>query len=319
MGLLVDGEWQDTWYNTKDSAGQFKRAESSFRNWITPTGDPGISGEGGFAASPGRYHLYVSLACPWAHRTLIMRRLKALEKVISVSAVHWLMLENGWEFKKAPDELSDPLYGSQFLHQIYTKASPQFSGRVTVPVLWDKQKHTIVSNESSEILRMLNDAFEPWAKPNINFYPIELRNEIDRINTRIYHDVNNGVYKAGFATTQPAYDDAVHTLFSALEWLEDHLKDREWLCGDVMTEADIRLFTTLVRFDAVYVLHFKCNIKRLIDFKNLSQFLLRMLAIPEIAETQNLEHIRKHYHLSHKSINPHGILPAGPANLFHEV
>ena len=312
MGLLVDGKWQDAWYATKPSGGRFIRKDSSFRNWITADGSAGPTGIGGYKAKAGRYHLYVSLACPWAHRTLIMRALKGLEDQISVSVVHWLMLEHGWTFADGPGVVPDTVYHARFLHQIYTAADPYYSGRVTVPVLWDKHTGSIVSNESSEIIRMLNSAFDGiGAKPG-DYYPAALREEIDAVNTRVYHTVNNGVYKAGFATTQQAYEEAVVPLFDTLDWLEQRLADRRFLLGDSLTEADIRLFTTLIRFDAVYVGHFKCNIRRLVDYPNLFAYTRDIYQWPGVAATVDFEHIRRHYYESHRSINPTGIVPLGP-------
>ncbi len=265
MGLLVDGVWQDQWYDTKSSGGRFMRKDAAFRNWVTPDGSPGPTGAGGFKAEPGRYHLYVSLACPWAHRTLIMRRLKGLEEMIDTSVVHWRMLENGWTFEEGPGVIPDPINGARYLHQVYTAARPDYTGRVTVPVLWDKATATIVNNESSEIIRMLNTAFDGIGATAGDYYPEDLRPEIDMLNARIYDTVNNGVYKAGFATTQHAYEEAIHPLFDTLDFLNERLSSRRYLCGHRLTEADIRLFTTLVRFDPVYVGHFKCNLRRIAD------------------------------------------------------
>lgn len=312
MGMLVEGQWRDVWYDTSSTGGRFVRTDAAFRNWITADGRPGPSGGGGFVAEAGRYHLYVSLACPWAHRTLIMRAFKGLEGLISVSVVHWLMLEHGWTFAAAPGVVPDPLFGAAFLHQIYTAAAPRHSGRVTVPVLWDKARGTIVSNESSEIIRMFNSAFDGIGAAPGDFYPQALRPEIDRINARIYDTVNNGVYKSGFATTQSAYDDAVLPLFDTLDWLEARLSRRRWLVGPTMTEADIRLFTTLIRFDAVYVGHFKTNLRRIADYPHLSAYLRDMYQTPGVAGTVNFTHIKNHYYQSHRSINPHGVVPAGP-------
>lgn len=303
MGLLIDGVWHDRWYDTQKSAGHFQRQESVFRNHIT------ADGRSGFAAAAGRYHLYVSYACPWAHRTLIFRKLKRLEAVISVSTVDWRMLENGWEFTET---LPDPLYGSTFLHQIYTRARPDYTGRVTVPVLWDKHTHTIVNNESAEIIRMLNTAFDAFTDIRADFYPPALRDDIDALNRFIYDNINNGVYKAGFATTQAAYDAAVTALFDALDTLEARLGDNRYLIGDTLTEADWRLFTTLLRFDPVYVGHFKCNKKMLKDYPNLSGYLRELYQWPGIAETVHMDHIKGHYYQSHRNINPTGIVPAGP-------
>lgn len=312
MGLLVDGEWRDQWYDTAKSGGRFQRQDSAFRHWVTADGSPGPSGEGGFAAEPGRYLLYVSLACPWAHRALIFRALKGLEKMIDVSVVHWLMLDQGWTFADGPGVVPDPIGGARHLHEVYTRADPRYTGRVTVPVLWDRQRGTIVNNESSEIIRMLNSAFDGvGAKPG-DFYPAPLRGEIDALNARIYGTVNNGVYKAGFATTQEAYEEAVGPLFETLDWVEERVDDRRFLTGDAVTEADWRLFTTLIRFDAVYVGHFKCNIRRIADYPQLSTYLRRLLAVEGVVETINFGHIKRHYYESHRTINPTGIVPVGP-------
>ncbi len=312
MGLLVDGEWHDQWYDTAKSGGRFQRQDSAFRNWVTADGSPGPSGEGGFEAEPGRYHLYVSLACPWAHRALIFRALKGLEAMIDVSVVHWLMLDQGWTFAEGPGVVPDPIGGSRYLHQVYTRADPRYTGRVTVPVLWDKRRGTIVNNESSEIIRMFNSAFDGvGAKPG-DYYPQALRGEIDALNERIYGTVNNGVYKAGFATTQEAYEEAVGPLFETLDWLEERLDGRRFLTGDAVTEADWRLFTTLIRFDAVYVGHFKCNIRRIADYPRLSAYLRRLLAVEGVAATIDFGHIKRHYYESHRTINPTGIVPVGP-------
>ncbi|UKV15047.1 glutathione S-transferase family protein [Thalassospiraceae bacterium SW-3-3] len=305
MGLLVDGEWKDQWYDTKSTGGKFKRQDSAFRNWLSK--DKNAE----FPAKEGRYHLYVSYACPWAHRTLIFRALKGLEKLISVSVVHWRMLENGWEF--APDDgLPDHLGNYRFMHQIYTAAKPDYTGRVTVPVLWDKKTNRIVSNESADIIRMLNIAFDDLgAKPG-DYYPEDLRTEIDAINERVYNDVNNGVYKSGFATAQNAYEDAVTTLFGTLDWLEDRLSIHRYLAGDRLTEADWRLFTTLIRFDPVYHGHFKCNLKMLKDYPNLWAYTRELYQVPGIRQTVFFDHIKGHYYESHLMINPTGIVPKGP-------
>ena len=275
MGLLVEGEWKDVWYDTKSSMGQFVRAQSSFRNHVTPDGTAGPSGEGGFVAESGRYHLYVSYACPWAHRTLIFRKLKGLEEHISVSVVHYRMLENGWEFHAGEGATEDHLFGSDTLWQVYTRADPKYSGRVTVPVLWDKKRGTIVNNESSEIIRMFNSAFDGITGNTLDLYPEDLRSEIDALNGRIYDAVNNGVYKCGFATTQEAYEENFTKLFAMLDELDARLEGKKYLFGDRLTEADVRLFTTLVRFDPVYVGHFKCNLRRIADYPNLYRFLRR--------------------------------------------
>jgi putative glutathione S-transferase len=312
MGLLVDGIWQDQWYDTKSTGGRFVRKDAAFRDWITPDGSPGPSGTGGFKAEPGRYHLYVSLACPWAHRTLIFRKLKGLEDIISVSVVHWLMLENGWTFADGPGIVPDPINHAQYLYEVYTAAKADYTGRVTVPVLWDKQTGTIVSNESSEIIRMFNVAFDGiGAKPG-DYYPEGLRPEIEALNARIYDTVNNGVYKAGFATAQQAYEEAVRPLFDTLDYLDERLSSRRYICGDRLTEADIRLFTTLVRFDPVYVGHFKCNLRRIADYPHLSGYLRDLYQTDGIANTVNMAHIKGHYYESHCTINPTGIVPLGP-------
>jgi putative glutathione S-transferase len=312
MGLLVNGEWQDVWYDTKASDGRFIRSDPQFRHWITADGAAGPSGGPGFKAEAGRYHLYVSLACPWAHRTLIMRRLKGLEEMIGVSVVHWLMLENGWTFAPGPGVVPDPLQGAAFMHQVYTAAQADYSGRVTVPVLWDKHTNTIVNNESSEILRMLGSAFDGIGAAPGDYYPLALRGDIDAINARVYDEVNNGVYKAGFATTQQAYEEAVLPLFAALDWLETLLGQRRYLAGEQITEADWRLFTTLIRFDAVYVGHFKCNLRRIVDYPNLWAYTRALYQVPGIAATVDFQHIKSHYYQSHAGINPSGVVPAGP-------
>ena len=312
MGLLQDGRWVDSWYDTKSTQGRFIRSAAQFRNWITPDGSPGPSGIGGFKAEEGRYHLYVSLACPWAHRTLIFRSLKGLEKLISHSVVHWYMAENGWTFQTTDGVLPDTINNADFLHQVYTSAKPDYSGRVTVPVLWDKENDTIVSNESSEIIRMFNNAFNGIGASLEDFYPRELQQEIDEINTRIYETLNNGVYKSGFATTQQAYEEAIGPLFATLDWLEEKLSNHRFLMGDQITEADWRLFTTLVRFDPVYVGHFKCNLRRIADFTNLSGYVRDLYQQPGIAATVNMEHIKNHYYASHETINPSRVVPLGP-------
>ncbi|MBA3988102.1 MAG: glutathione-dependent reductase [Idiomarina sp.] len=310
MGLLVDGQWHDTWYDTSKTGGRFVRTEAQYRNWITPDGSAGESGEGGFKAESGRYHLYVSYACPWAHRTLIFRQLKGLESHISYSAVQPLMLENGWEFGQG--ELKDPLFDHKFLHQIYTQTDPDYSGRVTVPVLWDKQRNTIVSNESAEIIRMLNSAFNDITGNHDDYYPEELRADIDEINDFVYDNINNGVYKCGFATTQQAYEEAFDALFAALDKLEQRLAGQRYLVGGRMTEADWRLFTTLVRFDPVYVGHFKTNLKRIADYPNLYSYMRELYQVSGVASTVNMDHIKQHYYGSHDTINPTGVVPVGP-------
>ncbi len=316
MGLLIDGVWHDRWYDTKSTGGRFVRTETQFRNWITPDGAPGPTGEGGFKAEPGRYHLYVSLACPWANRTLILRALKGLEGMIGVSVTHWLMAENGWTFAPGEGVVPDTVNRVSYLHQVYTRASPTYSGRATVPVLWDIERATIVNNESSEIIRMLNSAFDGvGAKPG-DYYPEPLRAEIDAVNARVYATVNNGVYKAGFATTQEAYEAAVVPLFETLDWLEERLSGRRFLMGPPMdpgpTEADWRLFTTLIRFDPVYVGHFKCNIRRLIDYPALFAYTRDLYQWPGVRETVSFTHIKRHYYQSHTRLNPSGIVPVGP-------
>lgn len=313
MGRLVDGVWQDVWYDTKSTGGSFRRSEAGFRNWITPDGSAGPTGSGGFAAASGRYHLYVSLACPWAHRTLIFRAIKDLGEHVGVSVVHPDMLENGWSFDKDHDGATgDRLYGLEFAHQLYTRAKPTYSGRVTVPILWDTERQTIVSNESSEIIRMFNSAFDGITGNTDDYWPESLRGEIEEINTRVYDTVNNGVYKCGFSTTQTAYGAAVHLLFDTLDWLETRLSQHRYLMGDRLTEADWRLFTTLIRFDPVYHLHFKCNRRRLIDYPNLWAYTRELYQWPGVSETVNLDHIVRHYHFSHDSINPYRIIPINP-------
>ncbi|QIA22188.1 glutathione S-transferase family protein [Mesorhizobium sp. AA22] len=312
MGLLVGGKWQDSGYDTKGSDGEFVRAQSQWRDWVTVDGTPAEGRKRGLKAEPGRYHLYVSLACPWAHRTLIIRALKKLEDVISVSVVHHFMGANGWTFLAEDGATGDTLYGFDFLHQIYTKADHAYSGRVTVPVLWDRREQTIVSNESSEIIRMLNSVFDKWGDASLDFYPKALRGEIDAVNALVYPSVNNGVYRAGFATTQTAYEKAFGELFSALDQLEDRLSRRRYLVGDRITEADWRLFTTLVRFDPVYVGHFKCNLRRIADYPNLSNYLRDLYQVPGVAGTVSLYHIKAHYYGSHEALNPTHIVPVGP-------
>ncbi|WP_018184279.1 glutathione S-transferase family protein [Kaistia granuli] len=318
MGLLVDGIWQDQWYDTRNTGGRFQRSAAGFRNWVTADGSPGPTGKGGFKAEPGRYHLYIARACPWAHRVMIFRALKGLEDMIDYSVVHWLMGENGWTFAPGPRVTPDKLHGFDYLYQVYTKADPEYSGRVTVPVLWDKQTETIVSNESSEIIRMLNSAFDGVGARKGDYYPEALRTEIDALNTRIYDTVNNGVYKAGFATSQAAYEEAVRPLFDSLDWLEGILSDQPYLAGDRLTEADWRLFTTLLRFDPVYVGHFKCNLRRLIDYPALWSYTRELYQMAGIRETVDFDHIKRHYYESHKTINPSGVVPLGPILDFDE-
>ena len=313
MGLLVDGEWHDRWYDTESTGGKFERQQSTYRNWVTSDGSAGPSGEGGFPAESGRYHLYVSYACPWAHRTLIFRKLKGLEEHIGVSVVHPLMKDDGWTFSTDFDcATGDTLLGKRFLREIYQAADPKATTRVTVPVLWDKARETIVSNESAEIIRMLNGAFDGLTGNRLDFYPEPLRAEIDRINAAVYDNVNNGVYKAGFATTQAAYDEAVTALFDELDRLDERLSRQRYLAGERITEADWRLFTTLVRFDPVYVGHFKCNLRRLVDYPALWPYARELYQVPGVAGTVRFDHIKVHYHASHGTVNPHGIVPKGP-------
>ncbi len=313
MGQLIDGTWQDTWYDTKSSGGKFERTTTQFRNWITPDGSAGPSGSGGFQAESGRYHLYVSYACPWAHRTLIFRAIKGLTDHITISAVHPDMLSDGWTFDSDfPAATGDTLFGLDYLREIYLKQDPKISGRVTVPVLWDKQQNCIVSNESAEIIRMLNSAFDGITGNSDDYWPEPLRNAIEPVNARIYDSVNNGVYKAGFATTQAAYDDAVYPLFDSLDWLEDRLTNSRYLMGNHLTEADWRLFTTLIRFDPVYHLHFKCNRKRITDYPAIWAYTRELYQWPGVAETVKMDHIVRHYHYSHDMINPNRILPINP-------
>lgn len=312
MGLLIDGHWVDQWYDTESTKGRFVRSESQYRNWITADGAAGPSGEGGFKAEPDRYHLYVSLACPWAHRALIFRALKGLESMISVSVVNSYMGEHGWTFEAEPGATGDQLYGLDYMYQLYQKADPDYSGRVTVPVLWDKQRHTIVNNESAEIIRMLNSAFDGIGATPGDYYPPQLRAEIDKLNDEVYDRVNNGVYKAGFATTQDAYEQAVVPLFETLDALEQRLNRQRYLTGEQITEADWRLFTTLIRFDAVYHGHFKCNLKRIVDYPNLWGYVRELYQWPGVAQTVNMDHIKGHYYRSHGTINPTGVVPVGP-------
>jgi putative glutathione S-transferase len=312
MGLLVNGQWVDRWYDTQSTHGCFERSESLFRNWVTTDGSAGPTGTKGFKAEPGRYHLYVSLACPWAHRTLIFRTLKGLESMISVSVLNPLMAEHGWSFEPGQGATGDRLHQTNYLYEIYKKAAPDYTGRVTVPVLWDRVRHCIVSNESADIIRMLNSAFDHQGATPGDFYPEDLRLEIDDLNEQIYDTVNNGVYKAGFATTQDAYEQAVYPLFDTLDRLEVRLSTKRYLTGNRMTEADWRLFTTLIRFDAVYHGHFKCNLKRIEDYPHLWAYIRELYQWPGIAETVDLEQIKAHYYRSHDSINPTGVVPIGP-------
>jgi putative glutathione S-transferase len=303
MGLLVNGQWQDAWYPTEKTGGRFVRPESSFRNWVT------ADGSSGYGAEAGRYHLYVSLACPWAHRTMIFRKLKGLEDSISLSIVDPYMGPQGWAFSDAPGCIPDTVNGCTYLHQLYTQVQVDYTGRVTVPVLFDKHSHTIVNNESSEIIRMLNDVF---GGSGPDFFPEELEDEMNAVNAEVYDGINNGVYKVGFATRQTAYEDAFDALFAALDKLEARLSLQRYLLGGRLTAADWRLFTTLLRFDAVYYGHFKCNLRRLVDYPNLWDYLRELYQVAGIAETVNLDHIKTHYYRSHTTINPTGIVPKGP-------
>jgi len=321
MGILIDGKWQDIWYPTEETQGRFVRSAAQFRNWITADGSAGPSEpltrnaperRMGFKAEVGRYHLYVSYACPWANRTLIFRKIKGLEKMISLSVVHWHMAEEGWTFGDGDGVVADPIFNAAYLRDIYLKANNSYSGRVTVPVLWDKKNNTIVSNESAEIIRMFNSAFDELGATEGDYYPEHLREDIEALNTRIYDTVNNGVYKAGFATTQAAYEEAVLPLFETLDWLEQRLAAQRYLTGNQITETDWRLFTTLIRFDPVYVGHFKCNLKRLVDYPNLWAYTRDLYQQPGVAETINMNHIKNHYYGSHTSINPSGVVPLGP-------
>lgn len=312
MGLLVDGIWHDEWYDTAKTEGRFVRTEAQFRNWVTSDGAEGPTGHGGFKAEPGRYHLYVSLACPWAHRTLVFRALKGLESLISVSVVNPFMGSEGWTFEPGDGVVPDSINGINCMHELYTLNQKDYTGRVTVPVLWDCQTKAIVNNESSEIIRMLNSAFDQVGAQKGDYYPAALRREIDAVNELVYPRINNGVYRAGFATTQQAYDEAVTDLFDALDTLELRLSKQRYLAGNQVTEADWRLFTTLVRFDPVYYGHFKCNIRRLVDYPNLWAYTRELYQWPGIADTVNFDHIKSHYYRSHPTINPTRIVPKGP-------
>ncbi|MGB3836686.1 glutathione S-transferase family protein [Castellaniella sp.] len=312
MGLLIDGKWHDQWYDTASTGGRFVRSDAQFRNWVTPDGSAGPTGTGGFRAEPGRYHLYVSLACPWAHRTLILRTLKGLQKMISVSVVNPYMGERGWTFEPAPGVVADPVGQAHYLYEVYQRARLDYSGRVTVPVLWDLHRNTIVSNESSEIIRMLNSAFDGICASEGDYAPAELLPQIDAINAEVYDAVNNGVYKVGFATDQVVYEQEVKKLFAYLDKLEIMLGHQRYLVGDRITEADWRLFTTLIRFDSVYHGHFKCNLKRLSDYENLWSYTRGLYQWAGVAATVNFDHIKQHYYRSHPTINPNGIVPSGP-------
>jgi glutathionyl-hydroquinone reductase len=312
MGVLVEGVWRDEQHGERAPTGRFLRPATRFRNWITEDGRPGPTGTDGFAAARGRYHLYVALACPWAHRTMIMRMLKGLEDLISMSVVEPLYGPHGWRFGDSPGTIADRVNGASELAEIYLRADPHYSGRVSVPVLWDKERSTIVNNESSEIIRMFNGAFGRFTNVRTDYYPAPLREEIDRVNAVVYENINNGVYRAGFATTQAAYEEAFRALFAALDEIEQRLSRQRYLAGREITEADWRLFTTLVRFDAVYYGHFKCNLRRIVDYPNLSNYLRDLYQQPGIAGTVNMDHIKRHYYGSHRNVNPTGIVPLGP-------
>ena len=312
MGVLVEGVWRDEQHGERAPTGRFLRPATRFRNWITEDGRPGPTGTDGFAAARGRYHLYVALACPWAHRTMIMRMLKGLEDLISMSVVEPLYGPHGWQFGDSPGAIADSVNGASELAEIYLRADPRYSGRVSVPVLWDKERSTIVNNESSEIIRMFNGAFGRFTNVRTDYYPAPLREEIDRVNAVVYENINNGVYRAGFATTQEAYEEAFRALFAALDEIEQRLSRQRYLAGREITEADWRLFTTLVRFDAVYYGHFKCNLRRIVDYPNLSNYLRDLYQQPGIAGTVNMDHIKRHYYGSHRNVNPTGIVPLGP-------
>jgi putative glutathione S-transferase len=311
--MLVDGKWQENFrpQQTANTKGAFVRPQSVFRNWITRDGSAGPSGEGGFEPEAGRYHIYVSLNCPWASRTLMVRKIKHLDDVISVSAVEPQTSPQGWRFGDYPGAGPDPLYGATYLHELYTRADPHYTGRVTVPLLWDKKRETVVSNESSEIIRMLNSAFGALADNSIDLYPKSLAEEIDEINDKVYPRLNNGVYRAGFATTQDAYEQAFRDVFGMLDALEARLENRKWLVGERLTEADVRAFVTLIRFDAAYFGLFKCNLRRVCDYPNLAAYTRRVLDLPGIAETVSIDHIKAGYY-SLRPLNPSGIVPAGP-------
>jgi glutathionyl-hydroquinone reductase len=312
MGLLVDGVWRDEQHSERTPDGRFVRPTTRFRNWITEDGTAGPTGEGGFAAARDRYHLYVALACPWAHRTVIMRTLKGLEEVVSMSIVEPLYGPHGWRFGTSPGTIPDTVNGASELAEIYLRADPRYSGRVSVPVLWDKERRTIVNNESAEIIRMFNGAFGRFTNVRTDYYPPALREEIDRVNALVYDNVNNGVYRAGFATSQEAYEEAFRALFAALDEVEQRLGRQRYLVGRDITEADWRLFTTLVRFDAVYYSHFKCNLRRIIDYPNLSNYLRDLYQQEGVAATVNMDHIKRHYYGSQRHVNPTGIVPLGP-------
>jgi putative glutathione S-transferase len=308
---MIDGVWHTQFHDTKSTGGRFKRTEPKYRNWVTPDGSAGPSGTDGFPAARGRYHLYVSLACPWAHRTVVFRKLKGLEDVISMTEVEPVMGDEGWQF--GPDADDDTLNGKKRLNEIYLLADPRYTGRVSVPILWDKEKRTIVNNESPEIIRMLNSAFDAFTNNRTDYYPAEMRGEIDAVNALVFQSINNGVYRCGFASTQEAYEEAFLDLFGVLDQLEERLSRQRYLAGARITEADWRLFTTILRFDAVYHGHFKCNLRRIADYPNLSNYLRELYQVPGVAETVNMDHIKRHYYISMLHINPTGIVPLGPA------
>ncbi len=312
MGMLIDGKWVQDRFDKRTREGRFVRTESQFRNWITPDGAPGPTGAGGFGAESGRYHLYIGHACPWAHRTHIFLKLKGLADMISMSVVHWFMGEQGWTFEPGDGVIPDSVNHAHALHEVYQAADPEFTGRVTIPVLWDRKTGTIVNNESSEIIRMFNSAFDGIGAASGDYYPEQLRRRIDAVNQRVYETLNNGVYRSGFAMNQEAYETAVHPLFDTLDWLEGLLEGNRFVVGDTLTEADWRLFPTLVRFDPVYHGHFKCNIRRLVDYPNLWAHTRRLYAMPGVAETVDMGHIKRHYYGSHAIINPTRVVPAGP-------
>jgi putative glutathione S-transferase len=311
MAMLIDGNWsqQD---NLVDAEGHLQRPVAAFRNWITADGAPGPTGSGGFKAEPGRYHLYVARACPWAHRTTIFREIKGLQSMIGLSVTHWLMADNGWTFEPGPGVVADPFQSAEYIWQLYKRSDPNHTGRTTVPVLWDKDTSQIVSNESAQIIRMFNSAFDHLGASPGDYYPAHLHAQIDTLNARIYDTLNNGVYKAGFAQSQAVYDEAVGGVFETLDWLERVLSRQRFLCGDILTEADWRLFTTLVRFDLVYYGHFKCNIRRLVDYPAIWSYTRKLYQMPGIKDTVNFDHIKRHYYQSHRQINPTGIVPSGP-------
>ena len=306
MGMLVEGKWTDRWYDTESTGGRFERKDSSFRNWIKADGSTD------FEPESGRYHLYVSLACPWAHRTVIYRRLKGLEEHITISVVNPIMLENGWTFEEGEGVIPDTVNNAEFLHQIYTAADPGYTGRVTVPVLWDRSRRTIVNNESSEIIRMLDEEFGQLTGHGPSFRPLDLEEEIDSLNDRIYTGFNNGVYKAGFATSQESYDEEVVRIFEVLDEAEEILATNRYLTGDRVTEADWRFLPTLLRFDPVYVGHFKCNLRRVADYPNVHNYMVDLMKTFDLADTFNLDHVKNHYYGSHPTINPTLIVPQGP-------